>query len=156
MGISCDERVQARPSTLDRKLFIGNSGPGSVLRPRLTSSWPRIDQYAATMPNWFGVTGAGSNAVFPNFIRFPTANPGLWADGKTLALARRLAHFWSARSAGAGVWEKIICDQFQTTRDTSFLKNIRARALLLYLKVLKTNVVRPLFFNQISERGIAL
>ena len=77
MGISCGERVQARPNTLDRKLFIGNRGPGSVWRPELTSSWPSIDQYAATMANWFGVTGADLNAVLPNLNRFPTANLGL-------------------------------------------------------------------------------
>ena len=46
--------------------------------------------------------------MFPNLNRFPTANMGLMADGKELALARRLAHFQLARSAGAGVCEKII------------------------------------------------
>lgn len=35
-----------------------------------------VDQYAATMANWFGVTGADLNAVFPNLSRFPTANLG--------------------------------------------------------------------------------
>ena len=35
-----------------------------------------VDQYAATIANWFGVTGADLNAVFPNLSRFPVANLG--------------------------------------------------------------------------------
>jgi uncharacterized protein (DUF1501 family) len=35
-----------------------------------------VDQYAATMAQWFGVGGADLNAVFPNLTRFPTANLG--------------------------------------------------------------------------------
>ncbi len=38
-----------------------------------------VDQYAATMANWFGVTGTDLNAVFPNLSRFPTANLGFMA-----------------------------------------------------------------------------
>jgi len=45
---------------------------------------------------------------------------GLWAGGRALALARRLAHCWPARSAGAGVLEKIICGQFQTILNAVF------------------------------------
>ncbi|MBL8522294.1 MAG: DUF1501 domain-containing protein, partial [Betaproteobacteria bacterium] len=35
-----------------------------------------VDQYAATMAQWFGVGGADLNAVFPNLARFPAANLG--------------------------------------------------------------------------------
>ena len=35
-----------------------------------------VDQYAATMANRFGVTGAELNAVFPNLSKFPTPNLG--------------------------------------------------------------------------------
>jgi uncharacterized protein (DUF1501 family) len=35
-----------------------------------------VDQYAATMASWFGVSGTDLNAVFPNLARFPTANLG--------------------------------------------------------------------------------
>lgn len=38
-----------------------------------------VDQYAATMANWFGVKGADLNAVFPNLSRFPSANLGFMA-----------------------------------------------------------------------------
>lgn len=38
-----------------------------------------VDQYAATMANWFGVTGADLNAVFPNLTRFAAANLGFMA-----------------------------------------------------------------------------
>ena len=35
-----------------------------------------VDQYAATMASWFGVSGTDLNAVFPNLARFPAANLG--------------------------------------------------------------------------------
>lgn len=38
-----------------------------------------VDQYAATMAQWFGVGGADLNAVFPNLSRFPAANLGFMA-----------------------------------------------------------------------------
>ena len=35
-----------------------------------------VDQYGATLANWFGLDPALRNAVFPNLVRFPTTNLG--------------------------------------------------------------------------------
>jgi len=35
-----------------------------------------VDQYAATLASWFGVSGADLPAIFPNLANFPTANLG--------------------------------------------------------------------------------
>ena len=36
-----------------------------------------VDQYAATMAEWFGVTPANINSIFPYVANFPTANLGI-------------------------------------------------------------------------------
>jgi uncharacterized protein (DUF1501 family) len=35
-----------------------------------------VDQYAATMAQWFGVSPSNLASIFPNVVNFPTANIG--------------------------------------------------------------------------------
>ena len=69
--------------------FYGVPGPGGTVFPVLTLSGPNdtdsrgrwiptcaVDQYAATLANWFGVTPAEMATVFPLLGRFTTPNLG--------------------------------------------------------------------------------
>lgn len=50
-----------------------DSGTGARGRWIPTTS---VDQYAATLANWFGLSAADVSYVFPNLVNFPTANLG--------------------------------------------------------------------------------
>ena len=51
-----------------------DAGTGGVWIPSVS-----VDQYSATLAAWFGVTPADMPAIFPNLVRFATANLGFMA-----------------------------------------------------------------------------
>jgi uncharacterized protein (DUF1501 family) len=55
------------------QVLAGPDDSGSEGRWIPTTS---MEQYAATLANWFGVIPADVSAIFPNLYRFPTANLG--------------------------------------------------------------------------------
>ncbi len=56
---------------------LGNDGPDDVGRGRLLPT-TSVDQLAATMGSWFGVSDTGLNDIFQNLSRFDQRNLGLF------------------------------------------------------------------------------
>ncbi len=54
---------------------VANNGPDDVGQGRLIPTIS-VDQYAATLANWFGVTGSNLNMVLPNIGNYPVQNIG--------------------------------------------------------------------------------
>jgi uncharacterized protein (DUF1501 family) len=54
---------------------VANNGPDDVGQGRLIPTIS-VDQYAATLANWFGVTGSNLNLVLPNIGNYPVQNIG--------------------------------------------------------------------------------
>jgi uncharacterized protein (DUF1501 family) len=70
--INMSENVTAFTASNFSRNFVTN-GEGTYL-PKTS-----VDQYIATMTNWFTVTGTDLNEVFPHPSRFPTADLDLMA-----------------------------------------------------------------------------
>ncbi len=69
--------------------FFGEVGPNGTVFPELALSGPNdtdnrgrwiptasVEQYAATLASWYGVSTADLPLVFPNIGRFPTSDLG--------------------------------------------------------------------------------